>query len=250
MIDFIERILRMPRAVMTVMVILLLAGISAYLTLPKESFPAIDIPYFYVSSSDVGISPGDAERLIARPIEDRLKDLDHLNHITSTSTQGHVSVFLEFDVSANKDKALSDIRGKLDGVATNIPTDATLPTITEISFSGMPSINVAVYGNVPERTLVQHSQDLKKALEAIPDAQSVTISGTRDEMLAITIDTNKLDAYGLTASQLLDALAKNNMVVPGGTIDTGHGSFNVEVPGLITTAADVYSLPLKTDGNT
>ena len=88
MIDLIERILRMPRAVMTVMVILLVAGVVAYMTLPKESFPAIDIPYFYVSSSDTGVSPQDAERLIAKPIEDRLKDLDGLENISSTSTLG------------------------------------------------------------------------------------------------------------------------------------------------------------------
>jgi len=69
-------------------------------------------------------------------------------------------------------------------------------------------------------------------------------------MLAVTIDTNRLEAYNLTAAQLFDALAKNNMVVPGGTLDTGQGSFNVDVPGLITDAEDVYSLPLTTDGNT
>jgi len=124
MIDFIERMLRKPRAVMTVMVILLIAGVSSYLTLPKESFPAIDIPYFYVSSSDTGVAPQDTERLIAKPIEDRLKDLDGLENITSTSTLGHVSVFLEFNVNADKNKAEADIRAKLDGVVSDIPTDA------------------------------------------------------------------------------------------------------------------------------
>ena len=250
MIDLIERILRMPRAVMTVMVILLVAGVVAYMTLPKESFPAIDIPYFYVSSSDTGVSPQDAERLIAKPIEDRLKDLDGLENISSTSTLGHVSVFLEFNTNADKNKAESDIRAKLDGVVSDIPADATIPSITAISFSNMPSINVAIYGDVPERALVQRSKDLQDALKEIPDVQSVSISGTRKEILSVTVDSNKLDAYGLTAAQLLDALAKNNMIVPGGTLDTGHGSFDVQVPGVITSPADVYSLPLKTNGNT
>ena len=63
MMNFLESILRMPRVVLTVMGILLLAGFSAYTTLPKESFPAIDIPYFYVSVSQTGVSPRDAERL-------------------------------------------------------------------------------------------------------------------------------------------------------------------------------------------
>lgn len=250
MMNFLERVLRMPRAVLTVMALLLIAGFGAYTSLPKESFPAIDIPYFYVSVSQTGVSPRDAERLLAKPIEDRLEDLDGLENITSTSTTGHVSVFLEFNVSADKDKALADIRAKLDGVSSELPDDATEPTVTEISFSNIPTISVAIYGDVPERTLVQRAKELKTALEGVQDVQSVTISGSRDEMLAVTIDLDRLEAYNLTAAQLFDALQKNNMVVAGGTLDTGNGSFNVEVPGLITTAADVYSLPLKTDGDT
>jgi multidrug efflux pump len=249
MMNFLERVLRMPRVVLTVMALLLLAGFGAYTSLPKESFPAIDIPYFYVSTSQTGVSPRDAERLLAKPIEDRIKDIDGLENYTSTSSTGRVSVFLEFNVNADKDKALADIRAKLDGVASELPEDATEPSVTEISFSNMPSISVALYGAVPERTLVQRAKDLQDRLEEIPTVQSVTISGSRDEMLAVTIDMNRLEAYNLTAGQLLDALAKNNMVVPGGTLDTGNGSFNVEVPGLISTAADVYSLPLKTDGD-
>ena len=250
MIDFIERVLRMPRVVLTVMVILLIAGFSAYLTLPKESFPAIDIPYFYVSTSDVGVSPQDMERLVSKPIEDRLKDVDDLLNITSTSTLGYSAITLEFDANADKDKAEADIRAKLDGVSSELPSDATEPVITPISFTNIPSINVAVYGDVPERALVQHAKDLKTELEGIADVQSVTISGMRDEIMAVTIDASKLDAYGLTASQLLDALAKNNIIVPGGTLNTGNGSFNVQVPGVITNPADVFSLPLKTDGTT
>ncbi len=250
MMNLLERILRMPRAVMTVMVLLLIAGFGAYTTLPKESFPAIDIPYFYVSVSQQGVSPRDAERLLAKPIEDRLEDTDGLVNISSTATTGHASVFLEFDVNADPDIALADIRAKLDGVTADLPEDATEPSVTEISFNNIPTISVAVYGEVPERTLVQHAEDLKAALEGIASVQSVTISGSREEMLAVTIDLNRLEAYNLTAAQLFDALARNNMVVAGGTLDTGQGSFNVEVPGLITSATDVYNLPIKTDGDT
>jgi multidrug efflux pump len=250
MMNFLERILRMPRVVMTVMIILLIAGVGSYLSLPKESFPAVDFPYFYVSVSETGVSPQDAERLLGKPIEDRVKDIDGLTHYTTTASQGHAAVFLEFDVNADKDKALSDVRAKLDGVTSELPADATTPTVTAISLAMFPSISVAVYGDVPERALVQKAKELQEALKKLGDVQSADLAGSRDEMLAVTIDTDKLEAYNLTAAQLLDALAKNNLVVPGGTIDTGKGSFNVEVPGLITTAQDVYSLPLKTSGDT
>lgn len=250
MINLLERILRMPRVVMTIMVILLGAGLSAYVTLPKESFPAIDIPYFYVSVTQTGVAPRDAEQLLAKPIEDRVKDIDGIENYSSTSTTGHASVFLEFNVNADKDKALSDVRAALDGISADLPDEADEPTVSEISFTDMPSISVAVYGSVPERELVQRAKALQDELEAMPDVQSVSLSGSRDEVLEVQIDLNRLEAYDLTAAQLLDALSKNNMVVPGGTLDTGQGSFNVEVPGLIKNAADVYSLPVKASGDT
>jgi multidrug efflux pump len=240
----------MPRVVLTIMVLLLGAGVLSYLSLPKESFPAIDIPYFYISVSETGVSPGDAERLLGKPIEDRIKDIDGLVNYTTTSSTGHASVLLEFDVNANKDKALSDVRAKLDGVTGELPDDATTPTVTTVSTASFPSLSVAVYGDVPERALVQKAKDLQDALEKLPDVQSADLAGSRDEQLAVTINMDQLEAYDLTASQLFDALAKNNLVVPGGTLDTGKGSFNVEVPGLITSAQDVYSLPIKTSGDT
>jgi len=249
MINFLERVLRMPRAVMTVMVLLLVAGFAAYMSLPKESFPAIDIPYLYVSVTQTGVSPQDAERLLAKPLEDELKDLDDLENITSTSTTGHTSVLLEFNVNASKDKALSDVRAAVDKAKSKLPGEADDPTITEVDFTGA-TIQVAVYGDVPERTLVQRTKDLQDRLEEIPAVREVTIAGSRDEQLEVQIDLQKLETYNLTASQLLDALAKNNMVVPGGTLNTGQGSFNLEVPGLLTTAEDVYKLPVKSDGNT
>ena len=250
MLDFIERILRMPRVVLTIMVLLLGAGFMAYTSLPKESFPAIDIPYFYVSVSQTGVAPRDAEQLLAKPIEDRIKEIDGLENYSSTSTTGHASVFLEFNVNADKDRALSDIRAKLDGLSAELPDDATEPTVTEISFTDMPVISVAVYGSVPERELVNRAKDLQEELKSIGDVQNVTLSGSRDEVLEVTIDLNRLEAYDLTAAQLFDALAKNNMVVAGGTLDSGQGSFNVEVPGLIKNARDIYTLPLKTVDDT
>jgi multidrug efflux pump len=250
MMNFLERILRMPRVVMTIMAALLIAGAFSYTSLPKESFPAIDVPYFYISVSQTGVSPADAEKLLGKPIEDKIKDIDGLVSYTTTASQGHASVLLEFDANANKDKSLSDVRAKLDGITAMLPSDATTPTVTSVSTASFPSISVAIYGDVPERALVQKAKDLQDALEKLPDVQSADLAGSRDEILSVTIDQNRLDAYGLTSAQLFDALAKNNLVVPGGTLDTGHGSFNVEVPGLITSAEDVYTLPIKTSGDT
>lgn len=250
MLDFIEKILRMPRVVLTIMVIVLAAGAGAYMSMPKESFPAIDVPYLYVSISQSGVSPRDAENLLAKPAEEELATLPGLNNISSTSTTGHASVFLEFDINTDKDQALADTRARMDALRAALPEDANDPTVNEIDIVGMPILSVAVYGSAPEKELVRRAELLQDALEGIAEVREATLSGARKEQLEVRVDLLRLEAYGLTANQLFDALSRNNMVVAGGTLNTGQGSFNVEVPGLITTAEDVFSLPLKTDGNT
>jgi len=137
MMNFLERVLRMPRVVLTIMGVLLLAGVLSYMSLPKESFPAIDIPYFYISVSETGVSPADAERLLGKPIEDRVKDIDGLVNYTTTSSTGHASVLLEFDVNSDKDKALSDVRAKLDGVTGELPDEIRLLPVPPAIDTGM-----------------------------------------------------------------------------------------------------------------
>jgi multidrug efflux pump len=196
------------------------------------------------------VSPRDAENLLAKPAEEELADLDGLVNMTSTSTTGHASVVLEFDTNVDTDQALADTRARMDAIRANLPDDANDPTVNEIDMVGFPILSVAVYGNAPERELVRRAEELQTAIEGIDSVREVELSGSRDEVVEVTIDMSRLEAYNLTANELFDALARNNMVVPGGTINTGQGSFNVEVPGLITGAQDVFDLPIKTDGNT
>ncbi|GLQ18091.1 efflux RND transporter permease subunit [Maritalea porphyrae] len=249
MIGALENILRRPKSVVTIMLVLLLAGISAYITLPKEGQPAIDIPYLYVSISQTGVSPSDAERLLARPMETELRNLDGLKAMTSTSSTGHASIFLEFDINFDKDQAITDVREKVDRAKSQLPEDANEPTVNEIAISNFPTVTVAVYGDVPERALSQTARKLQDQLEGIASVRSVDMSGHREEVLDVVVDLNKLESYNLTTNQLFDALARNNLVVPAGTLDTGQGKFAIEVPGLIQSASDVYNLPLKTDGS-
>jgi multidrug efflux pump len=250
MVELIVKILRMPRVVLTVMVIMIAAGVSAYVSLPKESFPAIDVPYLFVSINQTGVSPRDAENLLAKPAEEELSSLPNLVNISSTSTAGRASIFLEFDINADKDQALADTRARMDALRAKLPDDASDPFVSELDLVAQPVISVAVYGSAPEKELVRRAEELQDALEGIGEVREATLSGSREEILEVRIDLLRLEAYGLTANQLFDALSRNNMVVPGGTLNTGQGAFNIEVPGMITTAQELFELPLKTDGTT
>ncbi len=248
MIAMLEGILRRPKTVFILMIALVMAGVATYIAIPKEDSPDIDVPVFYVSVTQQGISPEDAERLLVRPMETSLRGLDGLKEITAIASEGHAGIVLEFDISFDKDKALADVRDKVDQAKSELPQEADEPTIRETNFALQPTIIVALSGNVPERTLYRHARRLKDEIEAIETVRSANLSGHREELLEVLIDTLKLESYSVSQQELLKSLTRNNQLVPAGFLDSGKGRFNVKVPGLVETAEDVYALPIKQSG--
>lgn len=245
MLDMLEGVLRRPKTVFVTMLALLAAGIATYIAIPKEDSPDIDVPVFYISVTQSGISPEDAERLLVRPMETELRGLDGLKEITGIAAEGHASIILEFDISFDKDEALADVRDKVDSAQAKLPSDAEQASIHEINFALVPVMTVALSGNVPERTLYQHARRLKDQLEAIDTVRSADLNGHREELLEVLIDSQKLEAYSVSQQELINAVTLNNQLVPAGYIDGGKGRFNLKVPGLVEDADDVYSIPLK-----
>ncbi|WP_026380718.1 efflux RND transporter permease subunit [Afifella pfennigii] len=245
MIHALESILRHPRSVLTVMLVALVAGIIAYRSVPKEANPDIDIPIFYISVAQQGVSPEDAERLLVRPLEKHLRGLDGLKEITAIASEGHAGVIVEFNVDFDKDEALNDIRDKVDQAQAELPADADEPLIIETNFALVPTITVAIAGTAPERTLHRLAQSLQDEIEAVPSVLEAKLRGNREEVLEVVIDMSRLESYAITQDELFNALSANNQLIPAGFLDNGSGRFNVKVPGLLETAKDVYSLPIK-----
>ncbi len=245
MTGFLDGILEKPRTIVTLLIFLLVAGTVIYLTIPKEANPDIDVPVFYVSILQQGISPEDAETLLVKPMERQLRGLDGLKEIRAIASESHAGIILEFDADFDKDEALADVRDKVDQAKADLPDDAEEPTITETNFSLVPTIIVALSGDVPERTLFQHARRLKDELEAIPTVLSADLQGQREEQLEVVLDKTALESYALDPVELLQTLRNNNQLVPAGFLDTGEGRFSVKVPGLIETPKDVFDMVVK-----
>jgi len=248
MINALETVLRRPRTVFTMMIVMIAAGIIAYISIPKEANPDIDVPVFYVSIGQQGISPEDAERLLVRPMESKLRGLDGLKEITAIASEGHAGIVLEFNIDFDKDEALADIRDKVDQAQAELPAEADEPSISETNFSLQPTIFVTLSGNVPERTLYQHARRLKDEIESVPTVLEANLSGHREELLEVIIDLMKLESYNITQEELIGAITRNNQLVAAGFLDTGKGRFNVKVPGLIEGPRDVANLVIKQNG--
>jgi len=249
MMNALAGILSHRRTVLTLLVAMVGAGIMSYIGLPKDANPDIDVPVFYVSVSQQGISPEDAERLLVRPLETQLRGLDGLKELTGIASEGHAAVLMEFNIDFDKDAALADVRAKVDQAKADLPAEADEPQVFETNFSLTPTIIVTLSGNVPERTLLRHARRLQDEIEGIPTVLEANLVGHRDELLEIVIDATQLESYGISQDQLISAVTSNNRLVAAGFIDDGAGRFNVKVPGLFETASDVYGLPIKVVGD-
>ncbi len=233
------------RLVFAALVVTIVAGVLAFIAIPKESDPDIPIPFIVVQVYYPGISPEDSERLLVKPMENYLRSIQGLKEMTARAYQGAAVVIMEFDVSFNKDRALADVRAQVDTARAELPPDVQQPIVEEINTALNPVISVALSGDVPERTLFHLARDLSDQLKTIPTVLDAQLSGTRDEMLEIVVDPAKLESYGITQQEMFQAITNNNTLIAAGSIDTGHGSFAVKVPGVIENPEDVLNLPIR-----
>ena len=116
------------RTTLASLVLILVAGVVAYIEIPKEDAPDIDVPVIFTRIAQSGISPEDAERLIARPVEQAMRGIDGIKEIRSEAYLGGATVTVEFDDGFNPDKALDDVREKIKVVEGELPDDAGEPT--------------------------------------------------------------------------------------------------------------------------
>ncbi len=226
-------------------------GFTSLSKIPKESTPDIDIPVAYVSVGYSGISPDDAEKLLVKPLEKKLRSVAGLDKMTSVGTEGYASVTLEFLTGENIDLVLDDVRKAVDEVKSELPPKSDEPQIYEISLSMFPIVTAAIYGDIPVKTLITAARELKDRLESVEGVLEVEIGGDREEIVEVLIDATAMESYGLNPATVIGLVYANNQLVNAGAIDTGAGRFVIKVPGVIETLEELNSLPIKiADGTT
>ena len=238
------------RTVLALLVFILLAGSYAYQNIPKESSPDIDIPTLYVSMALEGISPGDSERLLLRPMEQELSSIEGLKEMKSTGYTGGGFIILEFQAGFNKDDALEDVQEGVDKAKSELPDNMDKdPQVTEVNFSLFPVLVVTLSGDLPERSLIKMAQDLQDKIEAVPTVLEANITGDREELLEIVVDPVLLESYNLRGEDILQFFNRSNRLVAAGDLDTGVGRFAIKVPGLFENVTDIMDMPLRTEGD-
>jgi multidrug efflux pump len=236
------------RTVMIAFLVIIGAGIVSYNAIPKEAEPEIDIPFIYVEVTLEGVSPEDAERLLVRPLEQELRSLEGIKEMVSSSGENRATVTLEFEPDADVDKALTDVREKVDLAKAKLPTTAEEPRVMQVKFSRFdPMLVMLLGGDVPERALQGLAIQIKDEIAGLPGILEVNLVGVREELLEILIDPLALESYDLSPNDVLQFVENNNRLVAAGSMQGEQGRFAIKVPGVIESPEDVLSLPIKVD---
>ena len=237
------------RTILLAFLMILIAGVISYIDIPKEADPDIPIPIIYILLKHDGISPEDSERQLLQSIEPKLRSIEGVKEVRSSAYTGGASIILEFDAGFDSNRALYEVRERVDIGKVNLPSETKEPIIKEVNLNLFPVLVVTLSGNIPERTLVKYATKLRDELEGINSVLEANLTGTRKELVEIIIDPAQLDSYKIDSIQVMQTIARSNLLVAAGSLDTGNGQFPIKVPGLYENLPNILEQPLKTSGD-
>lgn len=248
--NYIDAAVSRARTTLSVFVAIMLTGFACYLAIPAELNPDVEVPIVITTIIHQGISPEDAERLLAKPSELELKTVDGITSVSSFSSENAATIITEFDIDFESQFALSEVREAINRAKARFPADTEEPLIQEVSAATLPVVQIAVGGNgVPERVLLQVAEELQREIEILPTILEAEMVGNREQLLEAVIDPAKLETYGISNASIIQTVTSNNRLIPAGQVDTGQGSFSIKVPGLIENADDLFNLPLASNAD-
>ncbi|NKB72126.1 MAG: hypothetical protein GKR89_34035 [Candidatus Latescibacteria bacterium] len=233
--------------VFTVILICVIFGAYSYWTLPTEASPDITIPVIVVNTVYVGAPPQDMENLITRPIEKELQGLEDVKEIRSSSVEGGSSITVEFNPDIDIDKALQRVKDRVDLAKGELPLEAEDPIVLEINFSNIPIMLVNLAGDYGLVRLKEIGEDLADDIETIPGVLKVDLAGGLEREVQVDVDPDRLAAYELSIQDVVEAIQRENISLPGGSMELGPFNYSVRVPGELEKVEDIGTLLVRSE---
>lgn len=218
-------------AIYVLLFLIIIVGISSLNSLPREMFPEVKQPMFFITTTYPGVSPQDMETLVTNKIEKKLKELQHIDEITSTSGESFSSVVIKFDPVVDTEWALNKVKDKVDLAQPDLPKDADTPIVKEFSVDEFPVVVVNISGDLSLERLKKLGDNLKDELETINGVLRADLTGGVEREIKVIVDPFKLAAYKIDLNSVMGAIRSANMNIPGGIIKIGNMRYSVRVPG-------------------
>lgn len=237
--------LRNKFAIWLLTIIIVFAGLYSGLTMKQETLPNISIPYLSVTTIYPGAAPEGVVNDVSKPLEQKLRNVDGVKTITSTSLENASSIQIEFDYGANLDNATAAVREALNEVS--LPDNVQKPSISRFSLSSMPVVSLSLSNgdseDLEELTRIAEN-DIRPAMEDVEGVASVQISGQFVKEVSLKFNQDKLNQYGLTEDTVKGIIQGSSLRVPLGLFEMDKAQKAVVVDGNITTVDDLKNVAI------
>lgn len=246
-----ELSIRRPVLSTVLTLIILLFGFIGYNSLGVREYPSVDNPIISVSCSYPGANADVIENQITEPLEQNINGIPGIRSLSSVSSQGSSRITVEFELSVDLETAANDVRDKVSRAQRYLPRDCDPPTVSKADADATPILMVAIGSD--QRSLLEISEiadlTVKEQLQTIPDVSSVEIWGEKKYSMRLWIDPIKMSGYGITPMDIKNAVDRENVELPSGSIEGDNMELSIRTLGLMHTAEEFNSLIIKEDNN-
>ncbi len=242
-----ELSIRRPVLATVMTIIILLFGIIGYTSLGVREYPSVDNPIISVQCSYPGANADVIENQITEPLEQNINGIPGIRSLSSVSQQGSSRITVEFELSVDMETAANDVRDKVSRAQRYLPRDCDPPTVSKQDADAQPIIMVALQSD--KRSLLELSEiadlTVKEQLQTIPDVSGVSIWGEKKYSMRMWLDPVKMSGYGITPMDIKNAVDRENVELPSGSIEGNTTELTIRTLGLMHTAQEFNDLVIK-----
>lgn len=228
----------------TVMISLLLVfGIVAYPRLGVDLMPNVEFPFVTVTVVYPGADPETIESKVVDKLEEAVNTISGIRELRSTCLENVGFLVIQFELERSADQAVQDVRDKVSGVLRELPKDLDPPIVQRLDINAMPILNVAVFGDMPVQELTRIADEqVKQRLQVVRGVGSVDLIGSQEREVQVLVDPARMQSHYLAPGDLAQALAFQNLEVPGGNLDEGSRERALKTRGEVHSAEEVAAL--------
>jgi HAE1 family hydrophobic/amphiphilic exporter-1 len=241
-----ELSIKRPTLVVVFFTVLLLLGAYSYTQLQYELLPKFNIPFVTVITAYPGAAPEEIEATVTKPIEDAVSGVDKISSITATSQEGVSIISIEFEQSAKVDLALQDVQRKVNAIKAQLPSGVKDPVINKLAFDELPILRLGATSNLPPREFYQFALDnIKPRFSRLPGVADVVLLGGEQREIQVLLDPAKLRAYGVSLTQVQQAVAAANLDFPAGKVTDDATQLIVRLSGKFASLDQIRDLVVR-----
>jgi multidrug efflux pump subunit AcrB len=239
------------RPIFTVMLISapIVLGLVGRSRLGVDLLPNVEFPMVVVTTMLKGASVEEMETSVTKPIEQIINTVSGIDELRSTTKEGISQVVVQFVLEKQRDVATQEVRDKVSTILSQLPVGTDAPIIDKVDLNAMPVMQVAVAGPRPMQELTEITRKkIKENLESVAGVGNVVIVGGRQRAINIYIDTDKLTSCNLAIEDVRQALARQNLELPGGRVDQGARELVLRTMGRVENTAGFLDLIVANQG--